>query len=292
MHNDAQTRALEVCVQSLQAGEKLEHILELYPQYTAELTQPLEAAQALRVYTGSLQMPRQNLEGSRAGFLETARQFVDQSNLAVSARSRTVRLGRLVLFLALLVLFAWISISAFRALPGELFYPLKQAAWQVRVQASTDPNQKLELTRRLDQIHLGEVRSLSLLGREAVVSFSGLLQVDPSGTWKASGIPLKLADQTEVIGKVISGIWVEVSGKLQTDGTVSVERIRPHEIVLKGVLQDLTSDTLQISGIPVQFGQDTLVHGSPLIGSQVEVIAFRTLDDHLLARLVDANISP
>lgn len=292
MQNDAQTRALEVCLQNMQAGEKLDQVLDLYPQWIGDLTQPLEAAQALRVYAGSLQIEERAQEQSRSGFLENAQQIAQESSLAAPVRARFVRLGRLILFVGIVAAFLWLFMAATRALPGDLTYPLKQAAWQIRLQASRDPNRKLVLTRQVDQLHLQEIRDIAALGREADVRFAGLLKEDSSGAWKASGFPLALADEAQVIGKVVDGIWVEVDGALQQDGSVRVARIRPHEIVLQGALQDLTSDTLKIDGIPVQFGEDTLVHGSPLIGSRVQVIVFRTADDRLLARLVDADIVP
>lgn len=289
MTSEAQARALEVCLQNLLSGMKVEQVVGLYPQWEELLTPPLEAAQTLQVYRETLKSPAIREDQERAAFLQVAEEL-QSSTHPPARRSRSAsRLFWLAFsFLALAgVLWGYVLTSV--ALPGNLLYPLKNLAWQAVRALPAEPAEQLARERAYDQAQLGEVQDLIALHRQARVEFSGLYQANSPGQAEISGLRLVFTPQTEIIGQVRSGIWVEASGKLQADGSLQVEQIRPREYFFRGKLEQLSPDQLVIAGVAVQFGQESLVHGSPMAGSQVQVSAFRDANDSLIARLIDAG---
>lgn len=289
MTSEAQARALEVCLQNLLSGMKVEQVVGLYPQWEELLTPPLEAAQTLQVYRETLKSPTIREDQERAAFLQVAEELQSSTHPpARRSRSASHFFWLAFSFLALAgVLWGYVLTSV--ALPGNLLYPLKNLAWQAVRALPAEPAEQLARERAYDQAQLGEVQDLIALHRQARVEFSGLYQANSPGQAEISGLRLVFTPQTEIIGQVRSGIWVEASGKLQADGSLQVEQIRPREYFFRGKLEQLSPDQLVIAGVAVQFGQESLVHGSPMAGSQVQVSAFRDANDSLIARLIDAG---
>lgn len=289
MHSEAQNRALDVCIQKIQSGDRLEHALEMYPTWAAELTPPLEAVQTLRVYTETFSAPAKVTESSRASFLETAQQLRRANQESRHFSKWSLRLATAAFVLLAIAGLLWLFAAASIALPGERLYPIRMITWQARRLANNDPAKRLELELAYDAARLDELHALSDLRRGAPVSFAGLLQGDKPDDWRAAGFPLIVSAQTQVVGKITPGIWVEVTGKLLPNGTIELDQVRPREYILSGLLQMVSPQSLSIANIPVQLNQNTLVHGSPMAGSEVNVVAFRTAENSLLARLVDAQ---
>jgi hypothetical protein len=289
MENEAQIRALDVCILNMQAGEKLEQVLELYPQWSADLTTPLEAVQVLRIYAESLPDPQTVQALDRSSFMESAQRLSKITGSSSLFHTRWAWLVWLALILFLLAgVFGGYAVISL-ALPGDLLYPLKESAWRARLLVTNNPVQRLELERKYDQALLDEVETLAELNRQAGIRFVGLLQQNQPDAWSVGGLSVKVPPQTQVIGKVQDGLWVEVKGELQVDGAILAKEIRPREYTFNGILQEISPELLIVSGIPVTLSSETLVHGSPMAGSQVKVVAFRASDDSLLARIVDAG---
>ena len=289
-YNETQVRALEVCIQKMQSGEKLEQTLELYPSWADKLTPPLEAVQVLRIYAESLPNWPPESSQAKADFLNAAQYL---SGGKVSQPTRASRLSRLAWLALTLFLIAGVLAgyaAAMIALPGEFFYPLKMFTWQARRQFAAQPDHILALERAFDQARLEDLRSMVSLKRSGSINFAGLLEQGNPEEWRLSEFPVRLPQQAKIVGQVKDGIWVEASAVLGTDGSLTIEQIQPREYTFEGQLQEITADSLVVSGIPVRLNQSTLVHGSPMAGSQVKIIALRNADDSLLARLVDAAI--
>jgi hypothetical protein len=287
-YNEAQVRALEVCIQKMQSGEKLEQTLELYPSWTAELTPPLEAVQVLRIYADSLPTWLPANSQAKADFLNAAQNLSRSKGSQTTRSSRLSRLAWLALILLLIAGALAGYAAAMIALPGEIFYPLKMFTWQARQQFALQPDHKLTLERAFDQARLEDLRSMVALGRSGSIKFAGLLAQGNLEDWHLAELPARLPEQAKIVGQVQDGIWVETSAMLGTDGILTIEQIQPREYVFEGQLQEITADSLVVSGIPVRLNQSTLVHGSPMAGSRVKIIAFRSADDSLQARLVEA----
>lgn len=289
MVSEAQSRALEVCLQNLLSGMKVEQVVGLYPQWEELLTPPLESAQTLQVYRETLQSPVLREDQERAAFLQAAGELQSTTRPPFRQNRPAARIFWLAFSFLVLAGALWGYVLTSVALPGNLLYPLKTLAWQVVRALPASPTEQLARERAYDQARLDEVQELLALGRQARVEFSGLYQADSTEQAEISGLRLVFTPQTEIIGQVRSGIWVEASGTLQADGLLQAEQIRPREYFFQGQLEQLSPDQLVIAGIAVQFGQESLVHGSPMAGSQVQVSAFRNADGSLVARLIDAG---
>ncbi|MCU0489134.1 MAG: DUF5666 domain-containing protein [Anaerolineales bacterium] len=261
MVSEAQSRALEVCLQNLLSGMKVEQVVGLYPQWEELLTPPLEAAQTLQVYRETLQSPVLREDQERAAFLQAARELQSTTRPPFRQNRPAARLFWLAFSFLVLAGVLWGYVLTSVALPGNLLYPLKTLAWQAVRALPASPTEQLARERAYDQARLDEVQELLALGRQARVEFSGLYQADSTGQAEISGLQLVFTPQTEIIGQVRNGIWVEASGTLQADGLLQAEQIRPREYFFQGQLEQLSPDQLVIAGIAVQFGQESLVHG-------------------------------
>jgi Domain of unknown function (DUF5666) len=289
MQNENQIRALDVCIQNMQAGQKLEDVLEIYPKWASDLRPSLEAVQTLLVYRNALGPSPSTDRPQRTIFLNSALQIKRESSRAEAARSRWTWLGWTTLIFLITAGVLWGFIMASLALPGDTFYPLKGMFWQVRQDFIQDPQKSLEIDQAYDRLRLDEIRSLGNLNRQAEVIFAGPLIENQLNSWDIAGWTVQILPQTQIIGKVQDDIWVEVSGELLADQTIVASAIRPREYTFSGTLQAVSPDELLISGIPVKIGSDTLVHGSPMAGSQVHVITLRDQDGNWIARLIDTQ---
>jgi hypothetical protein len=287
MQNEALVRALDVCIQQMQSGRKLEQTLELYPQWSADLTPALETIQVLRVYVDSFQISPAIAVSGHESFIESAQKIRQEPVQNASRRSWSIWLAWLVIILVALFAAFWGISAASSTFPNKLIFPIKEGWRQTRLMITLDAQQRLNLESATDQARLNDAKDLVELGQQTSVNFPGLLVQKQPDAWIVGGIPAQVSPQTEVVGNVQEGIWVEVKGELRPDGIVAVSQIRPREYVFTGTLQDVSPEALVVSGITVKLGKDTLVHGSPMAGSRVKIIAIRTLEDNWLARLVD-----
>jgi hypothetical protein len=289
MQNETQIRALDVCIENMQAGQRLEDVLEIYPKWAGDLRPALEAVQTLLVYRNALGQSPSTDRPQRTIFLNSALKIKREESRAKAVRSRWTWLGWTTLIFLITAGVLWGFIMASVALPGGIFYPLKGMFWQVRQDLIQDPQKSLEIYQAYDQVRLDEIRSLADQNQQARVNFAGPLVENQSDTWDIAGWNVQILPQTQIIGKVQDNIWVEVSGELLADHNIVASAIRPREYNFSGTLQAVSPDELLISGIPVKIGRDTLVHGSPMAGSQVDVITFRDQDGNWIARLIDAG---
>lgn len=287
MQNEALVRALDVCIQQMQSGEKLEQTLELYPQWTADLTPPLEAAQVLRVYNESFQSSPAIPVPDYERFIRSTKHIHRRPGEPGSRRIWGIWLAWLVIILVVLFAVFWGLSIASSTSPGQIISPIKEWWRQTRLELTTDVQQRVALERVYDLTRLGDARDQIDIGQPGSISFPGLLKQELPEAWIVGGIPVQISPQTQVIGSVQDGIWVELTGRLLPGRVVQVSQIRPREYEFTGNLEEIAADSLVVSSVTVKLDTETLVHGSPMAGSQVNVIVYRTAEDHWLARLVD-----
>ena len=174
------------------------------------------------------------------------------------------------------------------ALPGEVLYPLKRLIEDTRLELTKVPSQRLELEETFDQVRLEEVESIMGQSRSELVEFSaGLSEVGPNGEWLVGDINVLIQPDTEVIGQVNLGTYVTVYGMLETDGSVTAGRIKPREYIFTDKLHSVVANQWLVDGVTVLLAPDTVIHGTPAIGSEITVKVIRLLDDQLVARLID-----
>lgn len=291
MRNDPKRRALEVCLQQLESGMSLAQVLELYPHWVDELRPLLEAAQAARRLSAGIRVPRGAQARSRAQFLQVT-QSSHTLPTPISPR-RSWRFSMLFLVLLVIAILGAVGTAAAsaRALPGDALYSVKLASEQTRLLLAREPNRRLTLEQSFDRERLVEVEALIGQQRLADVDFTGGLVEMKPGAWQIGGFHVLVPPDAQLLGQVQPGIFVDVQGSLQRDGTIIAHQIRAREYDIEGKLERMEANTWVIGGITLHVTEDTLVQGAPGPGSQVRVKAFRILDGSLQARLVEA-LSP
>ena len=174
------------------------------------------------------------------------------------------------------------------ALPGEILYPLKRLIEDTRLDLTKVPSQRVELEETFDRVRLEEIETITEQSRSELVEFTaGLSDVDLEGEWLIGDINVMIEPDTEVIGQVNLGTYVTVYGLLEIDGSVTAGRIEPREYVFTDKLHSVVSNQWLVDGVTVLLAPETVIHGTPAIGSVITVKAIKLLDNQLVARLID-----
>lgn len=287
MRRSLRERSLEVCLQRLQAGEDLEHVLGAYPRWYREFRPILLAAQAAQVYADSIHVPETAQVYSRVAFLKSAEELIPAQ--ATARRRRGKRLG--VILLGLVVVFLVLAVPLFqlshRALPGDLLYPIKLFGEQVEFRLAFHSGNRLALEFDHDLKRLEEIQTLLLQGRNRQVQFSdGLQQMQP-GEWRVGDLRVLIPPDTRVVGDIQPGYYVSVIGRTQNEGDVLARQVQMREYNITGHVDKLMDGEWVVEGVSVLVDTETAVRGSPSQGSVVTVVARRTLDGDLYARMIE-----
>jgi hypothetical protein len=284
MRNDPITRALDVCLQYLQDGHTLEEALGLYPQLADDLRPLLETALVVRSYNQAIQTLEDAEARSRAKFLQAAQELsARRPALFTSISFRRMGLAFLtILFVLLVGAISTVVVSA-RSLPGQALYPVKLAAEHTRLLLTENQARRLALQQSYDQERLKEVEALIQRSSTQTVQFVGGLTKMGAEQWLVGGIPVQVNEQTRILGSISEGLFVEVQGVLQSNGTVLAQQVQVRQMDLSGTLQKVEANTWQVGNIPVQITDQTEIEGNPLPGSQVRVQAVMLLDGALQA---------
>ena len=286
MQRDIQVRALEVCLQKLQAGEQLEKILEIYPQLTEWIEPRLEAAQALQLFSSRLIVPDSAQTYSRSLMVQEINQLASTSR----RRSCSGWLG-LVILVSLLAAFILVFLSASKSLPGDLLYPVKQVVRQVQVAITPDAARRLAMERSFDQQRLEEVRRLANEGQEQPVQFTaGLIDIPP-GNWKFDQLEISVPPDAQLIGQIDTGMLVEITGTTLQNGTIEAAQLRPRLFIVTGTIDQSDDNSLTVAGVRFLIDDGTVKLSRNLPGAPVTVTAIMRLDGSLQARIIE-NAAP
>ena len=98
---------------------------------------------------------------------------------------------------------------------------------------------------------------------------------------------MKITPDTQIIGQVKPGIYIDVTGVLLPDGSISAEQIKPSEYVITGTLERYSDEAILIEGIPIQVTPNTIINGTLVLGADVTTRAIRLTDGSLTARVID-----
>jgi hypothetical protein len=312
MRKDEKYDQLESCVEQVKSGEDLENVLKMYPGHEKNLRQPLEAAQAVRWLAADTQVPNEALERGRDKFLqnvEIKRRAAAQRRYRPAFRSSPsrhasgqspltgLRLAMTVLlFIVVLLIGAGTSFTASAgALPGEPLYPIKIAQEDIRMWLTRDLNRKIELEKSFDQERLEEVRILVDRSRlqETVnpvnLRLSGALVISDSGEWMVDNVKVLLTPDTQLIGQVEPGYFVEVEGQLLPEGVISASRIRLRQLRLEGMLDQDVSGLWTVGNVPFLLSSRILLSAELKQGIPVTVILVQNADGSFEARSVQIH---
>jgi Domain of unknown function (DUF5667)/Domain of unknown function (DUF5666) len=274
MADDQILEAFEDCLARLQSGASLEQVLALYPDWRQELRPMLLAAQAARQAGANVRVPRAGMARSRAKFLQKANHMAaGRSRPAAHLPVWRLALVSLVVVLVLASgMVTTVAVSA-QALPGDVLYPLKIATEQTRLLLTRSTVQRLELEQSFDRERVTEVDTLIHQASSQDVQFAGGLNAMEGNTWQVGNIKIQVTDSTRLLSPVKLGYYVDVEGRLQTDGMVLAYQVAPRAMQLSGRLIIFTPQEWQVGDMRVQIGADTAVQGEPFSGSQVVVQA-------------------
>jgi hypothetical protein len=175
-----------------------------------------------------------------------------------------------------------------QALPGDQLYPLKRYSEQVRRLLAASPSQRLELEQNITIVRKAEIEALAADSRSAEIDFSGgFQQVTEDGDWLVGDITVLVPPDTQTVGQITTGTIVTIFGTLENDGRIVARRVQPFEFEFTDRLNSVVSNQWLVDGLTVYLMPDTLVRGSPSLGSEVNVTALVLLDWRLVARLIE-----
>lgn len=170
---------LDKALARLEAGERVEDILADHPSQRDDLSQLLMAAQGLSLLRAA---PRTPSEAGLATFLDQARAVQAEAarthhrwkwlagrldtfkDLCWEPRTRLV-VGPLLAFVMLLALMAGMIALAADSLPGDLLYPVKLTAEELRLSFSADVSDRIQRHLSRARARSEEIQRLSEAGR-------------------------------------------------------------------------------------------------------------------------------
>ena len=245
--------ALDECLTAIASGTTVEAAVARYPALADELRPMLEAAQAAGAWSAPVAVPHAVQMSSRAGFLARAAEL----RAGASAASRRGFLQQLLttrawatglaVVLALVIgTYGVVSASA-PSLPGDTLYGVKRTVEQVEMSLAPDPQTRAQLEEQFAMRRVDETRALTAQKREAQVEFRGLVESITGEQWSVAGMTVIVANGTRVNGSPAPGVWVEVSGATQLDGTVRALAVT---VITEGETPTPTEPTASATGLP------------------------------------------
>jgi hypothetical protein len=234
---------LDNCLAQLRTGATVQDCLARYPEHADALRPLLALAQQVQ----SLPTPspeRAAMNAGRQRMIEAVRTKAarqEQASLLGLGWLRWPRpfagsvfgrpLVRITVSVALVLLVISLSAgglvaAAQSSLPGDLLYPLKRTAENVRMSFTFDPIEQQELQNQLDQERQAEVRAVLTAGQAASLEFKGILEHLDATYWIVAGLKVQLDDQSIIEGQPVPGAIVVVHAQSVGDGTLSGTRLQ------------------------------------------------------------------
>lgn len=293
--NDSLIQALDECLELIEKGASKDQVLLRYPSKAAELRPMLEAAEAALNLVDNIQVPTGAQSQSRAAFLNAAQVYQKHGP---SSESKTypsrpqqksfIRSLAQAVFIVL-VFFAIGSatvagVSA-RSLPGDVLYPVKLVTEQTQLLFTRAPQERIKLDQSFNEERIEEIKTLTTThSGPTKVDFAGKIEPSEESGWHVGGLKLIIEQEAEVEEFLNSGLYLDISGELLSDGTVQVNELRPREYNMKGKIENLAPAEWVVSGILVKLTSDTTVKGTPGIGLDVDIKGYLSADGSLQAK--------
>ena len=238
--------ALENCLHRLQHGESLETCLADYADQSGAL-RPLLVL-ATRIH--SLPRPPASPEATQAGRQKMLaavdarqqiprfswRRVVNPVEQFLSWMAGTLRRpeGRrlslawrtgLAVLAILLVGFPVAALASTNSLPGELLYPLKRSAEQVRLFFIADNQSRQQLQTHYAAERRQEAQAVARLRRQVTVEFEGDIETIDGNMWQVSGLGVLIDENTVLEGLPEAGAHVSIRAHVRADGTLIAFRV-------------------------------------------------------------------
>ncbi|OGO27281.1 MAG: hypothetical protein A2Z16_06005 [Chloroflexi bacterium RBG_16_54_18] len=288
-------RALQVCLQNLGSGSRLDEISASYPKWSQELHALLEAAHFSQ-YPGGID-PRQKtqplagMEDLQEAQDRSKAEFLQAAQVRI-ARPQPGRTGKwlvisMVVVLLLAMCGAGMAALSANSVPGNALYGVQRGFEELRLALTRYPSARLEVELFYDQRRLDEVEELLEKGWTGAVVFGGVLEQNQGDRWQVGGVPVSVSPETEILGSIQPGYSVTVQGEITPERTVQAERLQMREIQMQGKIQSLSEANLVIDGVQVILTPETIWQGQAEAGSRV--IVYLLLPENMppQARLVE-----
>ncbi len=223
--NDRILDALEYCLRAIQDGASVEAVLMRYPDMADELRPLLETARQARELKGPGPSP-DTINRTRARLIQQAAHMRPKRRTAVLPLVQ--RLGfSLALASVLLLSGTGLVRASSSTLPGDNLYPVKRTWEGVRLSFVANAGQRDALESEYEQERLDEVAQLLQKGRQAPITFSGLVTSQAGGQIMVSGVPVILSSETQFSGSpVLQGAAVIVTGMTDALGQVAAMQVQ------------------------------------------------------------------
>ncbi len=222
------SEALSNCLRAIEQGQRLETVLEAYPELESELRPLLEVSVLARSSRQLIILDDVKSRG-RQRLLRRA------AEMRESKRSSTRRIipifPRAAIALAVVGLLALTStgfVSASSgALPGDQLYPVKRTWEGLRLFLVFNPEQHDVLESEFDQERLNEIDELLGKKQTAPITFTGLVSTQADGHWLVSGIPVSVtAASLPSTAAISEGAPVSITGITRSDGVVQAQEVQ------------------------------------------------------------------
>lgn len=233
---------LDECISALQAGVPLDDILAEVPEYADQL-RPLLFASTLLADPNPKLVPEQKKADLRATYLEQVAALPAVPMPTVGQKTQAIYhilkrrltpkailndvatiIVTIVVTLGLMALI--LNYLALEATPGDLLYPVKRTAETLRLNLTSDPTTRADLTDQFNQRRLQEIDQLIEQNRAAVVEFSGVLESKGDNLWVVEGYPIFLPADAQLDPALQPGDRVRVIGFLRTNQVLVADTIR------------------------------------------------------------------
>ncbi|MGH2521806.1 MAG: DUF5666 domain-containing protein [Anaerolineales bacterium] len=271
---DELLNAFEEGLNALAAGERLEAILTRYAVLADDLRPMLETAHLAQALSAPGALPAPGQQASRTRFLARAAELRAPRRGWLAGGFGGLNLAGRALTLVALVFglgaYGVITASA-QSMPGDPLYGVKRTVEQAQLLFSPDPRMRAQLEERFSERRVEEVQQLTTQGRAEAVEFGGQLESLTEGEWKVAGIRVIVSAETSVVGFPFPGLFVEVFGASQPDGTVRASLIEVEGTEFYGRVEAIGPETWQVAGQTIWVNAQTEIVGDPQVGDWVEV---------------------
>jgi len=309
--------AFESCIELMEANVPLEDCIKKYPDLESELREILKTAKDVMDLREE-QVPIEAMNRNRAKLLSQAKFLVSNGehktlvslvNWLVKPIRRILngipsispfagRLGLVVAITGLLILFSsGLVITSAKSLPGDSLYSIKRAVEDISVRLVPNREVGSEYEFNYSQQRVTEVKRLIELKRIQRISFEGILESISSSGWIVSGIPISITSDTSIVGghegsqSFLPGSEVEVEGITNVQGWVAATEIHLREYDFIGMVEKITANYWQISGIQFLITSRSQIDVGIREGDDVTVLV-RSEDSGLYALAILHTVHP
>lgn len=214
--------ALEICLQEIENGVKLESVLARFPDLAGELRPILKASLKARTMSSSAPSPEVIRRG-RAKLLQRASEMREAK---ATPRRRVIPIfQRLALSLGLTATFllsgtGLVGASA-TALPGENLYPVKRTWEGLQLFFIFNKDARDAVKSQFETERLHEVNELLAEGRHELIQFAGVF-MQVNGTYYVSGVTVVVPSNLQIPE---NGAAVVATGRTNAQGFVELESL-------------------------------------------------------------------